>query len=153
MNTTKGSTRIVLGYTSALEFANRIFLDLSKREKPVLPLVRKTISSPFFEDFEVLTFQLEELLAEKLRVAVQRKKPRDYLDIYYIAESGNADFTKAAGIAKKKLSAYKEKLDKSRILEDTELVQALWEQDLKEVLPRIPDFGEVLNTIKKVFTT
>jgi predicted nucleotidyltransferase component of viral defense system len=145
------SIRITLGYVSALEFANRIFLDISKREQPVIPLVKKTIHSPFFESFDVLTFQLEELLAEKIRALMQRKKPRDYLDIYYIAESGEADFKKAIEIAEEKLSPFKEHVDKRKIEEDTELVQSLWKQDLREILPSIPDFDDVLKKIMDIF--
>lgn len=146
------SIRITLGYVSALEFANRIFLDISKREQPVLPLVKKPINSPFFESFDVLTFQLEELLAEKIRALMQRKKPRDYLDIYYIAGSGKADFKKAIEIAEEKLSSFKEHIDKRKIEQDTELVQNLWKQDLREILPSIPDFSDVLGKIMDIFS-
>jgi len=153
VNDLGNSTRITLGYVSALEFANRIFLDLSKREQPVVPLIRKTIHSPFFEDFEVLTFQVEELLAEKIRALMQRRKLRDYLDLYYIAESGKADFGKAIEIAEEKLSSFREDFDKRKILEDTELVQSLWEQDLREILPSAPEFEVVMTKIKESFST
>ena len=147
------STRIILGYVSALEFANRIFLDISKREPPVMPLVEKTVHSPFFEDFKVLTFQPEELLAEKIRALLQRKKPRDYLDIYYIAEAGVADFGKAIEITEEKLSAFREHFDRRKIVEDTGIVESLWEQDLREILPSVPDFFNVLKKIRDTFNT
>jgi len=153
INDIGNSTRITLGYVSVLEFANRIFLDLSKREQPVLPLVRKKIHSPFFEDFEVLTFQLEELLAEKLRAIMQRKKPRDYLDLFYLLEYGRVDFKKAIKIAEVKLSSFREDLDKEKIFERAEFVQSLWERDLREILTSIPDFDRVLGRIKDFFTT
>ena len=145
------SIRMTLGYTSVLEFANRIFLDISQRERPVMPLVEKSIHSPFFESFDALTFQVDELLAEKLRALMQRKKPRDYLDVYYIAESEAADFGKAVEIAEVKLSHYQENFDKNKITEGKELVQSLWKQDLKEILPSIPDFDDVLKRIVDVF--
>ena len=151
INDIGNSTRVILGYVSALEFANRIFLDISKREKPVLSLARKSIYSSFFEEFDVLTFELDELLAEKIRALNQRKKPRDYLDLYYIAESGKANFATAVEIAKKKLSAFKEEFDKKRILDDTELVQTLWEQGLRGIFPSAPRFDEVMNKIRDVF--
>ena len=151
INTIGNSIRIDLGYVSALDFPNRIFLDISKRETPVIPLVEKSIQSPFFEPFDVLTYQLEELLAEKIRALMQRKKPRDYLDIYYISESGEADFKKAIEIAEQKLSGYKEVVDIKKIEENTELVKSLWNRDLKEVLPEVPDFDDVLDRLIAVF--
>jgi predicted nucleotidyltransferase component of viral defense system len=145
------STRITLGYISVLDFANRIFLDIRKGEKPLLPPIWQTIQSPFFHDFAVLTFRLEELLAEKLRVLMQRKKPRDYLDLYFSAEYGKVDFDKTVSLAKKKLSSFREEFDKKKIFEGIELVQHLWEQDLREIMPSVPDFNTVLNRIKNVF--
>ncbi len=148
INDIGNSTRIIVGYVSVLEFANRIFLDLSKREKPILSLIKKTVHSPFFEDFKVMTYQLEELLAEKIRALMQRKKPRDYLDLYYIAKSGKADFEIAVTVARKKISSFSEDFDKSAILDDTELVRHLWDQDLKAILPRAPSFETVIETIR-----
>ena len=153
INDIGSSTRITLGYVSVLKYPNRIFLDLSKREKPVLPPVRKIIHSFFFKKFEVLTFQLEELLAEKLRALMQRKKPRDYLDVYYLIEYGKVDFKKAIKIAKEKLSSFRENFQQKNLFEETELVKSLWEQDLREILPLIPDFNDVIGRIKKIFTS
>lgn len=152
INDIGNSTRVTLGYTSVLEFANRIFLDLSKREQPVLPLIKKTILSPFSEGFEVLTFQLEELAGEKIRALMQRNKPRDYLDIYYLAEDGRVDFKKAVEIAKEKLSSFRENFKQERLFKDNELVRSLWEQDLREILHPIPDFDHAIGRIKEVFT-
>jgi predicted nucleotidyltransferase component of viral defense system len=83
INKTDNSTKIVLSYTSVLEHKNSIILDVSKREKPVMELITKKMKSPYFEEIEILTFHLEELVAEKIRALVQRNKPRDFLDLYY----------------------------------------------------------------------
>lgn len=146
INKTDNSTKIVLNYASVLEYKNSIIIDISKREKPILELITMNLKSPYFKDIEVLTFQLEELIAEKIRAIIQRNKPRDYLDIYYIVSKKNFDIKKTIQIAKQKLKA--DKLDIERIFNNLGVVRGLWELDLREILPDIPDFDKVINKIK-----
>ena len=148
-NKTDNSIKIVLSYTSVLEYKNSITLDISKREKPILELITKNVSSPYFKDIEVLTFQLEELIAEKIRAIVQRNKPRDFLDLYYILTKSKLDLKKSIEIAKQKLKAVNDKYSKEKIFEDLKTVRSLWEQDLREILPDVPDFEKVVNKLKE----
>jgi len=145
---TDESTRVVLSYVSVLEYKNSIILDISKREKPVLKLITKKLKSFYFKKFDVLTFQLEELIAEKIRSIIQRDKPRDYLDLYYILNMRSVDLKKAVKTARQKLKASNDKLDIERIFNNLDVVESLWEQDLRELLVDIPDFGKVVNRIK-----
>jgi len=151
VNKTSNSTKIVLNYTSVLEYKNNIIIDISKREKPILGLIIKKLKSYYFEDIEVLTLQLEELIAEKIRAIIQRNKPRDYLDIYYILYKENFDFKSVIDIAKQKLKLYNDKFDIKGIFNNLDIVRSLWEQDLRDILPYIPDFDKVINKISQFF--
>ena len=151
-NKTGNSTKIVLNYASVLEYKNSIIIDISKREKPILGLITKNLKSPYFKDIEILTFQLEELIAEKIRALIQRNKPRDYLDIYYILSKKNFDIKKAIKIAKQKLKADNDKIDIERIFNNLDVVRGLWELDLREILPNMPDFDKVINKIKSALS-
>lgn len=148
---TDKSTKIVLSYISVLEYKNNIVLDISKREKPILKLIKKKAKSPYFKEIEILTFQLEELIAEKIRAIEQRKRPRDYLDIYYILNKKSFDFEKSLKIAKQKLKLDKDSFDIERIFSDLDVVRNLWERDLTTILPDIPDFDKVIRKLKKKF--
>jgi len=147
---TNNSTKIILSYFSILEYKNNIVLDISKREKPILKLVIKKLKSPYFKEINILTFQLEELVAEKIRALVQRNKPRDYLDVYYALKYKNINCKKAINIAKKKLEITKDKFSIKNITnkDNLALVKSLWEQDLRELLPDIPDFNKVVITLE-----
>ncbi len=151
INKTNNSTKVVLSYTSVLEHKNNIILDISKREKPVLDLITKKMKSPYFKDIEILTFQLEELIAEKIRALVQRNKPRDYLDIYYVLIKNSFDLEKSIKISKQKLKAVNDKFSKEKIFDSLSIVKSLWEQDLREILPNIPDFDKVIKKISQFF--
>ncbi len=151
VNKTSNSTKIVLNYTSVLEYKNNIIIDISKREKPILGLIIKKLRSYYFEDIEVLTLQLEELIAEKIRAIIQRNKPRDYLDIYYVLYKENFDFKNVIDIAKQKLKLDNDKFDIKGIFNNLDIVRSLWEQDLRGILPHIPDFDKVINKVSQFF--
>lgn len=67
-------------------------IDISVREKPILPtLKRSLIGQEYFKylEFElplVACFQLEELLAEKIRAAYQRMRAQDIFDLTLFGE-------------------------------------------------------------------
>jgi len=151
VNKTPNSTKIVLSYISALEYRNRIVIDISKREKPILKLVARKLKSPYFKEIEILTFQLEELIAEKIRAMIQRNKPRDYLDIYYILNKKNFNLKKAIEIAKQKLKADNDVFDVKRAFNNLDIVKSLWAQDLREILPNTPNFDTVVKKLKEEF--
>lgn len=151
INKTSNSTKIILSYFSILEYKNSIVIDISKREKPVLELVTKKLKSHYFEEMSVLTFQLEELIAEKIRAIIQRNKPRDYLDIYYILDNKDINWKKVINIVKKKLEITKDEFSIERIFNNLDIVKSLWEQDLRELLPSIPDFDKVIRKLENKF--
>lgn len=148
INKTNSSLRIVLSYVSVLEYKNKIILDISKREKPILKLITRRLKSPYFEEIEVLTFQLEELIAEKIRAIIQRNKPRDYLDLYYTLNMKKLDLKKAIEVAKEKLKEGGDKLDIGRIFNNLDVVRSLWDHDLRELLVDVPEFDGVVTKIR-----
>ncbi|MCG2782505.1 MAG: nucleotidyl transferase AbiEii/AbiGii toxin family protein [Candidatus Altiarchaeales archaeon] len=148
INKTNSSLRIVLSYVSVLEYKNKIILDISKREKPILKLITRRLKSPYFEEIEVLTFQLEELIAEKIRAIIQRNRPRDYLDLYYTLNMKKLDLKKAIEVAKEKLKEGGDKLDIGRIFNNLDVVRSLWDHDLRELLVDVPEFDGVVTKIR-----
>ncbi|HIH43200.1 TPA: nucleotidyl transferase AbiEii/AbiGii toxin family protein [Candidatus Woesearchaeota archaeon] len=147
VNETDVSLKIVLSYNSLLNYPNYIIIDISRREKPIMDLVAINMKSEYFKDIAVTTFQIEELISEKLRALIERKKPRDYLDIYYILDEKEINWKKTFEIAKKKLKAVNEKLNIQKIIGDTDIVKELWKQDISELVADIPPFDKVLQKI------
>lgn len=153
VNETENSTRILLSYYSLLEYKNSVIFDISRRENPILKLVKKKLVSPFFKPVDILTFQLEELIAEKIRALVQRNKPRDYLDIYYALGKKNFDFKKSIKLAEQKLKIVNDEFDIERIFNRIDIIKSLWEHDLAGIIPNIPDFNKIIRKIKERFDT
>ncbi len=152
VNETNNSTKTILSYNSVLEYKNNIVIDISRREKPLLATLAKELKSPYFKRFNVLTFQLEELISEKIRAIIQRNKPRDYLDLYYILSKKRFNLEKAMKIAKQKVEATGDKFDIERIFGNLDLVKNLWNQDLNGLLIDIPEFDKAIKKIRSKLT-
>ncbi|MFQ6121115.1 MAG: nucleotidyl transferase AbiEii/AbiGii toxin family protein [Methanosarcinales archaeon] len=138
---------IKLNYIGVLKFKNSVKLDISLREKPLLPLVNLVLETPYFEPFEITTFHLKEISAEKLRATIQRKKPRDYFDIYLLLK--NFEIQDLQELTKKKMDAVNRVYDLNSIFESLDDVQTLWKQDLIELVPELIDFNEVITFLRK----
>ncbi len=149
IGTFENSVSIDLKYTSLLNYPDSIKIDISLREKPLLGLKEVALQSPYFPDFPVTVFQIEEIAAEKMRALIQRKRPRDYFDMWLLLkEIEFKDFEKLAEI---KLAAMDDKLDIRKVFTDLEIVRSLWKDDLVQLIPELPDFDSVIKDLKKQF--
>ncbi len=141
------SISIDMKYTSLLNYPDSIKIDISLREKPLLELKEKLLSSHYFPEFPVTVFRMEELTAEKMRALVQRKRPRDYFDMWLLLKE--MKFEEFGKIAEKKLMPAGDKLDIHRVFTDLETVKSLWKDDLVQLVPELPDFETVISDMKK----
>ena len=151
INENNDSINIILSYSSVLNFKNNIRIQISKREKPILKVIKKKLKSYFYPDFEVLTFKFEELVAEKMRALIQRNKPRDYLDVYYALNEKDINFNNIIKLTKQKLKNVNDSYDINKIFNDIDLVRSLWKEDLRELILNIPDFNHVIKKLKERF--
>ena len=74
-----------LYYTSILQQRNHIAFNLSSATPVEEPKRMKVAVSPYFKESpKVPTMSLSEIVAEKMRALLQRKKPRDVFDIWFL---------------------------------------------------------------------
>lgn len=149
IRTFENSGSIDLKYISLLNYPDSIKIDISLREKPLLELKEVALHSPYFPDFPVLALQIEEMAAEKMRALIQRKRPRDYYDMWLLLKE--IEFKDFEKLAEKKLAAMDDKLDISKVSTDLEIVRSLWKDDLMQLIPELPDFDSVIKDLKKQF--
>lgn len=87
-NVSSESYLAVVEYAHSWNPGSEFELQVSYREKPVLPTVEQPISDEMyfkfceFKRFSIRCMQKEELLAEKVRAAFQRVRSRDLYDLY-----------------------------------------------------------------------
>ena len=142
----ENSVSIDLKYTSLLNYPDSIKIDISLREKPLLGLKEVAVHSSYFPDFPVLTFQIEEIASEKMRALIQRKRPRDYLDMWLLLKE--LEFKDFEKLAEKKLADMNDNMDIGKVFTDLDIVKSLWKVDLEQLIPELPDFDAVLNDLK-----
>ncbi len=143
----ENSVSIDMKYISLLNYPDSIKIDISLREKPLLGLKEVAVHSPYFPDFPVLTFQIEEIASEKMRALIQRKRPRDYLDMWLLLKE--LEFKDFENLAEKKLTAMKDNMDIGEVFTDLDIVRSLWKVDLEQLIPELPDFDGVMNDLKR----
>jgi len=79
-----GAARVRARFVGPLRHPNRLLLDITLDEPVLLPPQRRPVVTGLFTDPcpHVLSYTLEEILAEKLRSILQRGKARDYYDVW-----------------------------------------------------------------------
>jgi predicted nucleotidyltransferase component of viral defense system len=77
--------------TSGLFGAAAVQVEVSYREGVVGVPVISEIGAPFYEPFEILTMEPEEMAAEKLRTLAQRRRPTDLADLAVLLQDGAVD--------------------------------------------------------------
>lgn len=124
-----------------------IRVEISKREKVLLPLQRKEFS-PLYVDIlpyvlDILSY--EEMLAEKIRAIYTRNKARDLYDLYHLLKIN----TKIDGtIVNKKLSYYKRSFDTFSFLNYCKNLSKIWDNELKTLMETVKPFDEVFSFVE-----
>lgn len=130
----------------------RIKLDFTRpgMERIILePELRKIIHS-FTDDFSsnVMTYQLEEIIAEKLRALFQRTRPRDLYDIWFMRDNLESETI---------LKVFSEKCEDKDIIPDLKqlMIRRLnfahsWENSLKHLIKPLPDFNNTFEEVMEI---
>jgi predicted nucleotidyltransferase component of viral defense system len=127
----------------------RIKLDFTQpgMERIILEPELRKIIHPYSDELsaKVITYQLEEIMAEKLRALFQRTRPRDLYDVWFMRNRPKSETI---------LKVFSEKCkDKDIILDINSLMirkpnfAHSWENSLKHLIRPLPNF---INTFEEV---
>jgi predicted nucleotidyltransferase component of viral defense system len=89
-----GAARARARFVGPLGHPNRLLLDITLDEPVLLPLERRPVLTGLFAQPvpRLLTYALEEILAEKLRAILERGKARDYYDVWRLLKEKSCAF-------------------------------------------------------------
>ncbi len=143
--------KIILRIKGPLYIGTRVslcnfILDLSFREKVLLEPKIITIGR-FLEEipeFDVYVMQEEEILSEKIRTIMARKKARDVYDLWFLVKK-NVKFNKK--LAKKKMGHYNQEWKPEKFKEKIKSTKDIWKSELKPLIDNVPDFNRVKSSI------
>ena len=121
-------------------------------EKVILPVIQREINHIFSDNFygTIKSYDIREILAEKIRSIFQRGFPRDLYDVWYLLENG-VKVDKA--LLDEKFNFKKIKVNIPQLESEREKIQNAWHTSLEGVLSNVPDFNivfeQVLDELKK----
>ncbi len=147
-----GAVRMRAQFVGPLRHPARLLFDVTLDEPVLLPPQEREAVVKFFPDLRpvVLTYALEEILAEKMRSILQRGKSRDYYDVWRLlrekGESFDSSLVRSMLVRKcqhKDLEAPNAQAFLSP--QYMEEAQVFWERDLaQQVAPQpLPDWKAV----------
>jgi|SRR3989338_1969196 len=126
----------------------RFIIDFSFRENVILPPAIKTIGR-FLEEipsFDVFVMQEKEILAEKIRAILSRKKARDVYDLWFLLSKGvEAD----EALIEEKFKYYNQSWDIKEFDRRLGDAESIWVTELRHQVRNLPDFSEAKNLILK----
>lgn len=133
-------------YTGVPQSLCGFIVDVSFRENVILPSEIKTIGR-FLEEipsFDVVVMQEKEILAEKIRAILSRKKARDVYDLWFLL---GKDVEADATLIEEKFKYYKQSWDIKELEKKLDGIEDIWITELKHQVRNIPEFREVKNLI------
>ncbi len=148
-----GAARMRAQFVGPLDHPSRFLFDVTLDEPVLLPPQRREVVLPFFPALRplVLTYALEEILAEKMRSILQRGKARDYYDVWRLLKEKKTapDLSLTRSLLEQKCRHKGlEVADAQAFLTPQHLEEAevYWERDLvRQVAPQsLPDWAAVV---------
>ena len=152
-----------VGYRGPLGRAGdppRIKLDLAADEVLVLPPVQRPVHHPYTdlpaEGIHALSYEFEEVFAEKMRALAERLRPRDLYDVVHLYRRQDLQPDRAVvrstlarkcefkGIAVPTYAALSDRPERAAI-------EVEWDQMLAHQLPTCPPFEEFWQELPEVF--
>lgn len=133
----------------------KIKLDFTEkeRERILLPLENKKVFHPYSDDcqFQINTYSLEEIMAEKIRSLFQRTRPRDLYDVWYLYDK--IDKQIMFGILSEKFKFKGVKFDISSLEIRKDDFSNAWKNSLAHQLKDLPDFENVFHDVRNKLNT
>jgi uncharacterized protein len=154
-----GMVRARIQYRGPLDYPGVLYLDVTFDEPILLePERRKLIAS--FKDSptpKVLTYRLEELLAEKLRSLLERGKARDYYDVWRLLKEKHdqLDLPTLKDVFQKKCEhkgiGYRS-IKQFTVAQKLKEAGPYWERELRQQASALPSFHDVAKDLKKTLS-
>lgn len=134
-------------YQGTQESLARVQMDVSEGEilldtewKQLFP------QYPDIPSFRLKSMSLQEIMSEKVRAMVVRKKARDAYDIWYLLNKG-VEFNKK--LIQKKLDMYELKFGKKLLNDTFDDIEIIWNRELRALMASPPDLEAVKKEIMK----
>ena len=141
---------MIVKYNSELG-EGEIFIDLNKRAALLKKPEEHKINhfySPFIPEFSIKTLAKEEMIAEKLKAAVTRNKPRDHYDVYMIIKN---NLPINISLAEEKCKGSGEEFSIIRMFNKANKLKFRWDRDMAPLISEDITFEEMIKFLANHF--
>jgi predicted nucleotidyltransferase component of viral defense system len=155
------TAQLKLAYDGPLRKAsgqkNNIRVDISLDENIYQNPIKKAIIKNYNDDIDasILTYTLEEIIAEKLRSILQRGKSRDYYDIWILLKNYGQDFSAKQMIDIMQNKCHDKSIDAPTVddffqPERIEEAARYWERGLAHQVSNLANFQVVIGELRTI---
>lgn len=125
----------------------KVKVDIARSEKVLFESTKRSVILSYTdqEPHEILCYQLEEVLVEKLRSVIQRMQARDFYDIWYLVEIQKIDPNHYLGEFHEKCKAKGVEANNfhKRLEERLPQYKARWNKSLVDQIKELPNFEDI----------
>src|SRR3989338_8011407 len=142
--------RIKISYKTITGLRPEIVVDVNKHATVYLKPKKYQVNH-FYEEipiFAVTTLDKKELIAEKVRTLFQRKKARDYFDLYTIIQQKIPLDLK---LVRKKLKDVNKKFEIKQIFKNANKVYRGWDKEISTLTNKPIEYKKAISAIAKKF--
>jgi predicted nucleotidyltransferase component of viral defense system len=146
----ENARRLSLQYRDSNDFLTNIKIDLAFLEKPLMKAEKMEVKNLYdMKNIMIVTMNIEEIMAEKVRAFIHTARPRHLYDIWFLLGKRIRPTKK---LIDKKLSVYNQSFHLSAMEDSIENVASDWRNDLQALTPEVPEFAEAQSTVIKAFS-
>jgi len=146
-----GYAQIKVQYKAVLKRRNTTKIDITQDEVLTYGLEERTHSSEDVPEFNIIVYSLDEIIVEKVRSLFERKRARDFFDVYKILEMGDVeDLEKFVKNLRKKMRHKDMDLVLDLSESKVEDIKTYWNMDLDRFVSTAekPEFSKALRKVK-----
>ncbi len=149
-NQTRNYFRLKAFYKSHFTGRNYVVMDINAKASILIPPKLQDVKH-FYEGvpkFEILTLEINELFAEKIRALITRNQPREYFDTYMLLEKSIKINTE---LVRKKLKEADEEFDIGRIFKNAKKIYSRWDDEMSQLTNNPVEYITVIRRLQKEF--
>ncbi len=145
--TTSEFVRYLVYYKSYFQEGSFIIVYVNRKASILLKPERRDVPNFYGIDFSIITLNLGEIIAEKIRALMTRNQPRDYFDAYFILKNHGVNME----LVRKKVEEANETFDIERIFRNANKIYSKWNSDLNPLTNKKLGYMECMRALKEKF--
>lgn len=133
-------------YQGTLESLARVQMDVSRKDEKICKAEWHTFFSLYSDipTFRLGVMSLDEIIAEKIRAFIVRKKARDAYDVWFLL---NKNIQINPGLAQQKLELYDLNFEHQQLADAFKICSKNWIRELRPLITELPEFEIVKDKI------